>query len=103
VERWDIVKRTGLRVGKGERVAIRDGEVVVERQTVERDVTDQCTAELRKSATSDGYYVAINHNGKCIIALGVDENSKFLFRSNGYTMERAKGGHVSFQVKSTRT
>lgn len=100
-EKWDLVKRTGMRVGKNERVVIRDGEVVVERLVQERDVTSECTVELRKSGESDGYYVSVNHNGKSIIALGLDENSKVIIRSNGYRLEKSPDGHVSFRVKSS--
>jgi hypothetical protein len=103
MERWDLVKRTGLKVGKNERIALRDGEVVIERQVSERDVTGECTVELRRSKSSSGYYVSIIHEGRSIIALGVDENSKFLIRNNGYTVESSPDGHVSFRIKSTRT
>ncbi len=102
--KWDIVRRTGLRLGKNERISVTpEGEIVVEREVQERDVTAECTAELRKSKQCDGYYVAIKHGDKCIVALGLDDISKFIIRTNGYTLEKTPEGHVSFRVKSTRT
>lgn len=102
--KWDVIRKTGVRLGKNERISVTpEGEIVVERLVVERDVTAECTAELRKSKQCDGYYVAIKHEGKCIVALGLDDISKFIIRSNGYTLEKTPEGHVSFRVKSTRT
>jgi hypothetical protein len=103
MEAWDVVKRTGLKLRKDERVVLLNGEVVVERKAIERDVTDECTAEIRKSKSSEGYYIALVHEGKAIIAFGLDENSKYIIRSNGYRLEKSPDGHVSFRIKSTRT
>jgi len=96
--RWELIKRTGLRVSENERVSVQHGEVVVERLIVDRDVTEECRVELRKSKSSSGYYVGIIHDGRCVIALGVDELSKHIPRSNGYRIEKSPDSRVSFRV-----
>lgn len=102
------VYKIGLR--KGERVVVyreADGLVVVRvpcehtpRKPREVDVTAECTAELRKSKSSGGYYVGIIHEGSVVFALGVDEKSKSIPFGNGrYTLEHSPDATVSFRVK----
>ncbi len=102
---WEVVRKTGMKLNKGERVSVLDGQIVIEKEIIERDVTAELAVELVKSKHSDGYYVGIFHPGhrtgdgrKMIAVLGIDENSKYLLRSYGYRFDKVDGGNVSFRV-----
>lgn len=63
----------------------------------ERDITSECTVELVQSHHSDGYYCSVLHDGKSILALGVDEASKCLLKPH-YRIKKAYGATVSFRI-----
>lgn len=85
------------------RIVIRDGRpvVVVEVREEDLNVTPECTTALVQSQHSGGYYCSIFHNGKSILALGVDEASK-CFMKKGYRIEKARGASVSFRILKTK-
>lgn len=64
----------------------------------ETNITPQCTAVLTRSKHSEGYYVDIRYNGKSILALGMDDDSKAVIRSKGLRLSKAPGGRVSFNI-----
>ncbi len=95
-----VVWKTGIKLLPGEWLrAGANGEYEVVRKAADRDVTEECFAELRKSAHSDGFYVAVVHGDKTVLALGLDGNSKHILRVRSYRMVKADGSVVSFRVK----
>lgn len=107
---YEAIQR--IKVENGDRVRYDKcgTEMVIERfvpdpeppRPKEVDVTDECRAELRRSKTSGGHYVAIIHDDKVLFALGVDEKSRVLpFQSSWsgrYHMGHVEGATVSFKI-----
>jgi len=71
-----------------------------ERQPIERDVTSECTVELKPSSHTKGFYCHIKHKGRSIVALGVDDASKANVMP-GYRLKKASGAIVSFNIIKT--
>lgn len=105
MERWKEVARIDSRVDPHSRLRIRrinmpsgkNYAVVEAFEKREEDITSQCTVALVQSHHSDGFYCSIFHNGKSILALGIDEASKCLLKPH-YRIVKAKGASVSFRV-----
>lgn len=71
--------------------------VVIEQRETEQDVTEECTVKLIQSRHSGGYYCNILHDGRSVVALGVDDASKANVKP-GYRMIKAPGATVSFHI-----
>lgn len=85
-----VVDRTDPKTGK-------DYRAVEIREPGEEDITSECVAVLVKSRHSDGYYCSVIHNGKSIMALGVDEKSKSVLGPH-YRLVKVPGGFLSFRI-----
>lgn len=65
-----------------------------------KDITGECTVELKKSHHSDGWYVLVKHGDKQLFVLGLDDKSAHLQLpgSKGYQVKKAKNATVSFNI-----
>ena len=63
-----------------------------------QNITEECTVSIKKSGHSDGYYVDIRHNGKSIIALGLDDKSRLILTKKKYGIKKAEGASISFNI-----
>lgn len=98
----EIIKRTGYFPKQGEWFEQdANGEIVIKRETTDRDVTTECSVQLVPSTVSKGYYVLLLHKDKRIAAIGLSE----LFRSypmvpgkGNYKLVKAERAAVSFRV-----
>ena len=105
MEKWEEIARIDPKRCPGGRVRTRsvsrpDGgsyTVVEVYMRNEEDVTAECTAELKQSHHTQGYYCNILHNGRSILALGIDDASKCQLRQH-YRIEKAEGATVSFKI-----
>jgi hypothetical protein len=95
-----------LTLGQNAALAWVNGQpVIIVREKIDeyQDVTDECSVVFRKSKSSDGYYCAIQHNGKDVLALGIHDISKAVAMRDGvrqgYRLTKAPGAHVSFRVQ----
>ena len=103
---WEKVMYPRIPAGAGfdYRARVENGQVIVEvkksTRSKPKDITSECVPILVKSGHSDGYYVALQHKGKNIIALGVDDKSASLALSGRrkYRMVKANGAVVSFNI-----
>ena len=100
---WKEIKRVPISPSpEGQRTTIVSdkGELFLsyqEKVPTEQDITKECTVEFTQSRHSGGYYCNIMHDGKSVVALGVDDTSRSTIKS-GYRMVKAPGATVSFRI-----
>jgi len=107
---WREVRRfslaEGIKSGCGERIRLEGTEIIQEEWIPDRlDVTEQFTAELVKSRSTSGYYVALKLKGCTKFVLGVDQGHivrsthSELHSGKHLSLERAPRARVSFNIK----
>lgn len=96
---WRVSKRLPLRLKSNERATIVGDEIVIEERS-RLDVTEECTVHLVKSSKHNGYYISLQHLGKKIAVIGVDNNILDICSNMRgiYEIERAPCARISFRV-----
>ena len=102
-KKWELVTKVGVdlrdtnylyRIHTGE----DNCQIIVERKRKEpewKDITDECTLSTNISSHGGKYYT-LNHKGNC---LAVFSPIKSVIKDvDGYKIERAVGGTISFRV-----
>lgn len=62
------------------------------------DVTESIKAQLVKSNTSDGYYIALMYEGKQIAGIGIEPDTKEFAFNKGFRLVKVAHSRMSFRV-----